>query len=166
MFARLRMPTAMPGEKLRHFLIDGGMQPVVPEGNLSPTATLASSAPAGPVEVALNPDQHMMRELIIHALPAFQADTIGTVWPSHLSPPSHIQPHFPAASLVVLEMPRLGAFCRWLVVNADIAGATERPGLPPMRPAPRPLSGQIPFRQTRSCSRDGISRPRKSTPRY
>ncbi len=61
MFARLRMPTTMPGEKLRHFLVDGGMQPVVPEGHLSPTATLASSAPTGSVEVALNPDQQIMR---------------------------------------------------------------------------------------------------------
>lgn len=51
----------MPGEKLRHFLVDGGMQPVVPEGHLSPTATLASSAPTGSVEVALNPDQQIMR---------------------------------------------------------------------------------------------------------
>jgi hypothetical protein len=139
----------MPGEKLRHFLVDSGVQPVVPEADPLSTAARAHSASAGPVEVALNPDHHIMREPIIHSLPAFQADSVRAVWPSHLCPPPHIHPHFPPTSLVVLEMPRLGAFCRWLVVNADIAGPTEGPGLASMRSAPRPFSAMMPFRQPR-----------------
>jgi hypothetical protein len=126
------------------------VHPIIFESQVLAASAFAEPFEASPVEVPLKPYQHIMREPIIQSLLAFHGDSVRAVWPSHLRPPSHIQPHLPPTSLVILEMPRLGAFCRWFVVDADIAGTTEGPGLTSMRSAPRPLSALMPFCQTRS----------------